>query len=272
LTVAEGEKILSSENQEDSFSSEMKKEYHPLPTIQQSTLSSLASSMKQENRTIPRNQDEDFVSKTSTIYPLKNQSKIDSGKETESEMSGKIFEEIAEGEDEESIEEFDPEDPAFQDNEEEEEEEFLSSPVVYKYDVDTKLYMRMDENEEILTKPEIFQISEATSPTPSDEKQNRKEGAKPGSLKRKLQMSNMTTTMTTTTAATVMGIKNGEENETQNKMESGLKECKIQKMDLNNPLNVNNIPEEDGIMYVTVKGSKPNEILLVKVSKLTKNL
>jgi hypothetical protein len=239
----------------------MRKEYH-LPTIQQTTLS-----IKQENRIIARNQEEDFVSKTSTIFPLKSQSKIDSGKETESEMSGKIFEEIAEGEDEESIEEFDPEDPAFQDNEEEEEEEFLRSPVVYKYDVDTKLYMRMDENEEILARPEIFQISETRSPTPSDEKQNRKEGTKPGSLKRKLQISNMTTTMATTMTAATTAIKNGEENETQNKMESGLKECKMQKMDLNNPLNVNNIPEEDGIMYVTVKGSKPNEILLVKVSK-----
>jgi len=180
-------------------------------------------------------------------------------------MSGKIFEEIVEGEDEESIEEFDPEDPAFQDNEEEEEEEFLRSPIVYKYDVDTKLYMRMDENEGILTKPEIFQISETRSPTSSDEKQNQKEGTKPGSLKRKLQISNMTMT-------TAEAIKNGEENETQNKIE-GLKECKIQKMDLNNPLNINNVPEEDGIMYVTVKGSKPNEILLVKVSRqLIKNL
>lgn len=47
------------------------------------------------------------------------------------------------------------------------------------------------------------------------------------------------------------------------------KEAKIQKIDMQNPVSITNA-EEDGIMYVTVKGSKPNELLLVKVKKMDK--
>ncbi|XP_076247509.1 uncharacterized protein LOC143187292 isoform X2 [Calliopsis andreniformis] len=50
------------------------------------------------------------------------------------------------------------------------------------------------------------------------------------------------------------------------------KDAKVQKLDIHNPLSINNSNQEDGIMYVTVKGSKPNEILLVKVKKMDKPL
>ncbi|XP_063982465.1 uncharacterized protein LOC135165267 [Diachasmimorpha longicaudata] len=48
-----------------------------------------------------------------------------------------------------------------------------------------------------------------------------------------------------------------------------LKEPKLQKL-MGNPLNVSPAGEE-GVMYVTVKGPKPNELLLVKVKKMDKN-
>lgn len=152
---------------------------------------------------------------------------------------------MAEGEDDESIEEFDPEDPSFQ--EEEEDEEFARSPAaIYKYDMLAKSYVRMEEGEEVVSiKSEISQTSEG-------EGENQKEGIRqPNILKRRL--------LSTTSA----------KDEVQNE-ESTPKECKVQKLDLNNPLSVNNTPQEDGIMYVTVKGSKPNELLLVKVSKFCK--
>ncbi|XP_012272964.1 uncharacterized protein LOC105695715 [Orussus abietinus] len=50
---------------------------------------------------------------------------------------------------------------------------------------------------------------------------------------------------------------------------TGVKETKIPKLTLSNTLNVAPT-KEDGIMYVTVKGSKPNELLLVKVKKMDK--
>lgn len=41
------------------------------------------------------------------------------------------------------------------------------------------------------------------------------------------------------------------------------KNANLQKLDLENPINVRK--QEDGVMYVTVKGSNPNELLLIKV-------
>lgn len=192
-----------------------------------------------------KNQEDNFVPKTCAIFSLNNEPKME--EEEEVRVGGGIFEEIAEGEDEESIEEFDPEDPAFQ--EDEEEEEFSRSPAaVYKYDMLAKSYVRVEGGEEIVSmKSEISQTSEG-------EGDNQREGMRqPNILKRRLLMS---TTM-----------KSWEKDEVQNEVESTPRECKVQKLDLNNPLSVNNTPHEDGIMYVTVKGSKPNEILLVKVRK-----
>ncbi|XP_011343974.2 uncharacterized protein LOC105283158 isoform X2 [Ooceraea biroi] len=286
--LQKGEKRPLCENQEDSLPSKMKKECNSPYTTRQSTLSSLASSVKQGNRTIPRNQEEDSISTVSGIFSLKNQLKIDSCEETEARvMSGNIFEEVIKEEDEESIEEFDPDDPAFQDIEEDEAEASLKSPVVYKYDTGTKLYVRVDGNEGITVKSETFQ--DTRSPIPPGERENQREETKPDILKRRLQMPTLTMMTTTTTATATTTVtetgtviapttmttaitmtKNGENIETQNEIEGTLKECKIQKFDLTNPLSVNSAPEEDGIMYVTVKGSKPNELLLVKVKKMDK--
>jgi len=192
---------------------------------------------------------------------LKNESKIKKDKKKEEEeeerkkkkkkkeeemeevvqIGGGIFEEVAEGEDEESIEEFDPEDPAFLEDEEEEEPS-RSLKTVYKYDMIADSYVRVEGNEE--------EISVKSGASQTSEGENQREGMRqPNILKRKLMMPAITT-------------KNREENEVQ----SIIEEHKVQKLDTNNLLNTNSLPEEDGIMYVTVKGSKPNEILLVKVS------
>lgn len=157
------------------------------------------------------------------------------------QMGGGIFEEIVEAEDEESIEEFDPEDPAFQ---EDEEEPAKSTAAIYKYDMTAKCYVKMDESEAVPAKPVVSQVSE---------NEGEKDGVRqPNILKKRLLMPSVT--------------KNKGEDEVQSGTEGNSKECKKQKLDLNNPLNVNSASEENGIMYVTVKGSKPNEILLVKVS------
>lgn len=256
------------EYQVDPLSSETKKD-RSLCTTSQSTLSH-ASTMKQENHIVLRNQEED--SKFSTIFLLEDQHKTESSEEAEVQMSGNLFEEIAE--DDESIEEFDPEDPAFQNNEEEEEEENSKSSIVYKYDVNTKLYMKVDENKGTVAKSGICQASDTGSPL-SGEKENQREDVKEPERNLKRTLSTTTTPMTTATemaitTATATTTKNGEKDETQNEIENTLKECKVQKLDLNNPLNVNSSAEEDGIMYVTVKGSKPNEILLVKVNFINK--
>lgn len=194
-----------------------------------------------------RNQEDNSAPKICAIFSLNNESKMEEEEEG-ARVGGGIFEEIAEGEDEESIEEFDPEDPAF--HEDEEEEEFSRSPAaVYKYDMLAKSYVRVEGGEEVVSmKSGITQTSEG-------EGENQREGMRqPNILKRRLLMSTTTT-------------KSEEKDGMQNEVESTLKECKVQKLDLNNPLSVNNAPHEDGIMYVTVKGSKPNEILLVKVSE-----
>lgn len=187
---------------------------------------------------------------------MKNESKVrkDSGKQDEIKEEeevvevqeeevvvqiGGIFEETAEGDDEESIEEFDPEDPALLEDEEEESPKSLKT--VYKYDMVANAYVKVEGNEEgISVKSDVSQILES---------ENKKEGVKqPNILKRKLMMSTT-------------------KNEGEEVEESIVEKHKVQKLDPNNLLNVNNPTAEDGIMYVTVKGSKPNEILLVKVSK-----
>lgn len=219
-------------------------------------LSSLSS--KRENQITSGYQTDDSVPKICAIFSLNNELKINSGKEKEEgekennnkeekevvQIGGRIFEEVAEGDDEESIEEFDPEDPALLE-EEEEEEEFSRSPeTVYKYDMAAKSYVRLERSEErVSVKSGASQTSEGEG--------EKKEGIKqPNILKRKLIIPMVTT-------------KNGGEDEVQSIVE----ERKVQKLDTNNLSNTNNPPEEDGIMYVTVKGSKPNELLLVKVSE-----
>lgn len=244
-------------------------------------------SLKRENQTTPGNQANNSVPKICAIFSLNNESKVNSEKEKTKnddedeedeivQIGPGIFEEVAEGEDEESIEEFDPEDPALLEDEEEEEEEeggeegeeggeegegggggqgkeveeesssSRSPATVYKYDMAAKSYVRLERSEEgVSVKSGASQISEG-------EGENQREGMRqPNILKRKLIIPTITT-------------KNeGGEDELQSIVE----ERKVQKLDTNNLSNVNGPLEEDGIMYVTVKGSKPNEILLVKVSE-----
>lgn len=243
-------------NKENSFPPETRQEYQLSSTIQQNP-SSLSS--KQENQTTPGNQAGDSVPKICAIFSLKDESKVKSGKEKEDndeekeeevQIGGGIFEEVAEGEDEESIEEFDPEDPALLEDEEEEEEEEEKKPprsptTVYKYDMAAKSYVRLERSEEgVSVKPGASQTSEGDG-------ENQREGtSKPNILKRKL----ITPTVTT---------KNGGG---EDEVQSIVEERKVQKLDTSSLSNVNSPLEEDGIMYVTVKGSKPNEFLLVKVS------
>lgn len=234
--------------EKQSFCLETKQECESLSIIQQNPS---LSSTKQESQIIMKNQEDDSAPKICGIFSLKNESKMT--EEDGTEVGGGIFEEMAEGEeDEESIEEFDPEDPTFQE-EEDEEEEFLRSPAaVYKYDMLAKSYVRVEGGEEIVS------MKSGITQTLDGEGENQREGMRqPNILKRRLLMSTTTT-------------KSGEKDGMQNEVESTLKECKVQKLDLNNPLSVNNAPHEDGVMYVTVKGSKPNEILLVKVKKMDK--
>ncbi|XP_071645873.1 uncharacterized protein [Temnothorax longispinosus] len=242
---------------------ETKQEYQLSSTIQQN-LSSLSS--KQENQTTPGNQADDSVPKICAIFSLKDESKVKSGKEKEDndeeeeeeeeeeevQIGGGIFEEVAEGEDEESIEEFDPEDPALlEDEEEEEEKKSPRSPTtVYKYDMAAKSYVRLERSEEGVS------VKSGASQTLEGDGENQREGiSKPNILKRKLIMPTVTT-------------KNGGEEE-EDEVQS-IEERKVQKLDTNSLSNVNSPLEEDGIMYVTVKGSKPNEFLLVKVKKVDK--
>lgn len=224
---------------------ETNQERQSLSIIQENP--SLSLTKEQESQIITRNQEDNSAPKICAIFSLNNEPKMKEEEEV-AQMSGGIFEEVAEGEDEESIEEFDPEDPAFQ--EDEEEEEFSRSPAaVYKYDMLAKSYVRVEGDEDIVS------MKSGISQTSEGEGENQKEGIRqPNILKRRLLMS---------TTAT----KSWENDEIQNEVESIPKECKVQKLDLNNPLSVNNTSHEDGIMYVTVKGSKPNEILLVKVSE-----
>ncbi|KAL6268870.1 hypothetical protein P5V15_001990 [Pogonomyrmex californicus] len=292
--VATDESLKTKEEKQLSYS-DIKHGYQLSSTSIQQNLSLLST--KQENQTTHGNQTDNSVPKICAIFSLKNESKIGSRKETEAikknenkkeeqkvivedekeeemveeleeieegeqnekdeedeeieeeeKMGGGIFEEVAEGEDEESIEEFDPEDPALLENEEEEKEESSRSPTtIYKYDMTAKSYVRMEESQE------GFFFKSGTSQISESEGENQKEGMRqPNILKRKLIMP-------------MTMIKNGDDD-----VQSGIGEYKMQKLDTNNFLNVNSSSEEDGIMYVTVKGSKPNEILLVKVKKMDK--
>lgn len=157
----------------------------------------------------------------------------------------KIFEAtIWREDDEESIEEFDPEDPDFQEQDEDENKDKTEkvSPAVYKYDMALKSYVRLEEG-----------ACEKTADAPqsglslTEGEEDQKEAKQPNILKKRLLMP-----MTMTNLIKEAGSSKGEPTP------------KMQKLDFNNPLSVKNAPE-DGIMYVTVKGAKPNEILLVKV-------
>lgn len=147
--------------------------------------------------------------------------------------------------DEDSIEEFDPEDPDFQEQQEQVEEmqQEEEPPAIYKYDMTRKSYVRLEGTAE-----EATVAANQVVPICVDiEGENSKEAGQPNILKKRLLMSRRPS----------LEGESGSSGETA---------AKMQKLDLNNTLSVNNAHEEDGVIYVTVKGAKPNEILLVKVS------
>lgn len=262
--------------------------YQPAASV---TEKNLSKSTKNEDQSPPVSQKHEEP--VSAIFSLQDDTKdgvknlVDS---TEEQGAVGIYEEVIEvdDDDDDSIEEFDPEDPDFQEQEEQVEEQVVEvkqdvSPAIYKYDIARKSYVRVAEEAmavttQIASTPVVSTpvvstpvvptplVSTPVVPTPvvptpvistqvvlthiEGERQNLREAEQPNILKKRLLMP------TKTSLEEESGSSGGEP------------APKIQKLDLNNPLSVNNAPEEDGVMYVTVKGAKPNELLLVKVGIL----
>ncbi|XP_017885673.1 uncharacterized protein LOC108628345 [Ceratina calcarata] len=122
----------------------------------------------------------------------------------------------------------------------------VSNPASYRYDTGLKTYVKvnkMDGND----------CSVASHATAKTEVENAKESKQPNILKRRL----------------LSQCKKESTEEVENDSDKNYKDFKVQKLDVNNSLNLST-SQENGIMYVTVKGSKPNELLLVKVKKMDK--
>ncbi|XP_078040238.1 uncharacterized protein LOC144471751 [Augochlora pura] len=233
---------------------------------------------------------------------------IDITRESDNNVTVKIFEDMTiqhNSDDNESIEEFDPDDPPFQPDSSdavESDDEInvqISStkkkniqqkdsilkkclqPVficdsnsvsdnkvtdinqtTYKYDTSSNVYIKVEKSiEDSNCATEPYSISKSETVCNSE---STKESLKqPNILKRRLLLQSKKEPSEET-----------DENICQsNASDKGgtYKDVKVQKLDLNNPLSINS-NQEDGIMYVTVKGSKPNELLLVKVKKMDKPL
>ncbi|XP_076163467.1 uncharacterized protein LOC143144698 [Ptiloglossa arizonensis] len=252
--------------------------------------------------------------KVSSIFSLKDNQKsfkevetIDTVDESENKIEVEIFEDMTvqhNSDDNESIEEFDPDDPPFQPDtsdaaeSDDEMDVQLSSikrrntqqkeniikqclqPVflcdnnsvpdnentdfnqtTYKYDTSLNAYIKVDDIEGSNYVTEPYSISKSETIYNSE---STKESLKqPNILKRRLLLQTKKESTEETdenTCQSNISDKNGSH-----------KDIKVQKLDLHNPLSINS-NQEDGIMYVTVKGSKPNEILLVKVKKMDKPL
>ncbi|XP_014474425.1 PREDICTED: uncharacterized protein LOC106744289 isoform X2 [Dinoponera quadriceps] len=231
--------------------------------------SRIATSVAEENlfTSSPINEDEPSPTSqkdeepVSAIFSLQDDTK----ESTEEQEAIGIFEEVVEvvGDDDEeddddSIEEFDPEDPEddFQEQDVQVEEvQQEESPAVYKYDMALKSYVRLEGTAEeaiAATTPVLAPTQVVPVCAEGEEEEGSREPGQPNILKKRLLMP----------ARTNLEGESGSS--------GGETAAKVQKLDLNNPLSVNNAPEEDGVMYVTVKGAKPNEILLVKVKKMDK--
>lgn len=202
-----------------------------------------------------------------------------------SENEGMIdmFEDVTDinrNDDNDSIEEFDPEDLPFhpdssdyvESNDEfealglrkakkariepdKEKLEFSSSAAVYQYDNSKKAYVRYEageskENLPVDTKDTIKNDGEDDG---TDAKKQ------PNILKRRLS-----TPLKTKAVFDAMETSQLADSSISNGIERTL-----QNFDINHPISIMS-RGEDGIMYVTVKGSKPNELLLVKVKKMDK--
>ncbi|XP_015180595.1 PREDICTED: uncharacterized protein LOC107068571 [Polistes dominula] len=256
---------------------------------------------------------EEFVPKISAIYSLKNEKSSTPEREDKNnsdvtcKMQPDIFEDVAEdqhqSDDNESIEEFDPDDPPFQpdssdaaesDDEienshtdkrrntpkkdntsKENNQSFLlqnssgsnlmqsqddanqdSNQTVYKYDMALKAYVKLDTPQDNLNSK--FQINQKIDI--KNDEFGKDAPKQPNILKRRLLQQTKKD-----------HLENNDESKCSNTSDiiENSKDSKIPKLDMQNPLNINDT-QEDGIMYVTVKGSKPNEILLVKVKKMDK--
>lgn len=131
----------------------------------------------------------------------------------------------------------------------------------YKYDTSMNAYIKVEAAEDSSYTNESQSVCKSET---SCNNENAKEFVKqPNILKRRLLL---------------QPKKEPTEETDENTLQSSISDksgshtdVKVQKLDMHNSLNVNS-GQEDGIMYVTVKGSKPNEILLVKVKKMDKPL
>ncbi|XP_046833062.1 uncharacterized protein LOC124430477 [Vespa crabro] len=256
------------------------------------------------------------VPKISAIYSLKDilnsissESKEKENPDVTFKTESDIFEDVTgehHSDDNESIEEFDPDDPPFQPDSSdaaESDDEIESSHVdrrrnahkkenvdkannqsfvfhdssrnnliqnqddanqdsnqtVYKYDMALKAYVKVETAQDNILSSKL-QIGPKIEI--KDNEFGKDTPKQPNILKRRLLQQTKKE-----------GLGNNEELKCTSTNVSDTNESpkdpKIQKLDIQNPLNIND-PQEDGIMYVTVKGSKPNEILLVKVKKMDK--
>ncbi|XP_066584039.1 uncharacterized protein [Prorops nasuta] len=132
----------------------------------------------------------------------------------------------------------------------EEKRESLVQPM-YKYNADLKAYVKVNVEKEEEQKDESMMVSKVESKIPSDS--SRESMKTPNILKKKLPMQ----------------LKR--ELEITENFGSVERDLKLPKLNINTPLDIP-VEQEDGIMYVTVKGTKPNELLLVKVKKMDKPL
>lgn len=260
--------------------------------------------------TSKENNEHASVPKISAIFSLKkNEQELSkTGKVNLEKLENKaeleIFEDstiLQNSDDNESIEEFDPDDPPFQpdssdvaDSDDEvvipnakrrhfQQKEnikqssqsiFVSdnnsvsdnknidcNQTTYNYDTRLKTYIKIEDTES--NNQSIESHSIINSETIYNTESTKECSKQPNILKRRLLLQNKKGS-----------IEETDENICQSNISDKTgshKDLKVQKLDVNNSLNINS-NQEDGIMYVTVKGSKPNEILLVKVKKMDKPL
>ncbi|XP_046490359.1 uncharacterized protein [Neodiprion pinetum] len=202
---------------------------------------------------------------------------------SENEGTADRFEDVTDpnrNDDNESIEEFDPEDlPLHADsseydgsNDERDEPEFQkvkkayteseshkgelsATPAVYQYDDTKKAYVKYEagDSKENLRNPVKQVIKKETEEDVTDSKEQ------PNILKKRLSVP-------LTSKSVLDAVETGLSVDLNS---STISEKTLQKLSVNHPMSIGS-KDEDGIMYVTVKGSKPNELLLVKVKKMDK--
>ncbi|XP_012262077.2 uncharacterized protein LOC105689562 [Athalia rosae] len=202
---------------------------------------------------------------------------------SDAECTTDMFEDVTDlnhNDDNDSIEEFDPEDLPFhpdtseygESNDELEElgvqkakkarmmpmneqQELSSTAAVYHYDNTKKAYVKYEVGESKENLPiDVKDVvkSEAVDGGTDPKKQ-------PNILKRRLSLPLKSKTVVDSL-------------ETSHSADSNIPTSPgktLQKLSMNHPISIGT-KGEDGIMYVTVKGSKPNELLLVKVKKMDK--